>query len=1025
MQPEPRPLSRFDEDDLLEQLEWLRGLARSLVSDPSTADDLVHDAWLKARRGIPAQLATRSELRRWLAAVARNLARTRGARESRRTDVETRAQADRANSPGSDELVERANLQAELARELLRLEPDLRDAVLLRYMEGLGSDEMGRRLSITPEAARKRVERGLRALRARLEARHQHERDQWLAALVVFGADAAPLSPNSNATPSPWIGPAWLASAVLATVVIGGVALVPWGAAPAPQPVTSQAAAQSTSAQLLESPDAGDSTRQAGLTATTTSFQLREASGEPASGYSVLRHSGERFEEVLLSDAEGRVAWSANAETQALLVWRHDYALNRLDPPAPDARQVVVLPEGATLAGVVAGIQPGRTCHVLLTHDKPSSRIDELGRAGALASNFAALESTPPGAAGQMLALGEDGSFRLRGLPRDWSGALELRMPYVWTARPSHGTLGSDAHTMSIGGPAHLQLRTPTTRLQASVASLPCVRGLLVEGPEQRPLARATLEIEWCCAYSSGQFPIPVETDGVFWLPLTPALARCGQSGAQLVLSARAWSHELDAGGLVEGGDLGVLVVPPVESWPILVLDHQGRPLSGARVMALGPAGQVLSSHHSDPDGNVEVFVPAGVERLVRIAHAGHKPRYLRTGPGAATSAPLLARLERAAELQVRAIDASGRELQGALRVRAPMAAEPSLGWRDLLGLEGEELEAELRWIAIEEMASGIVAHLGPDKRGARIGNVARGTPLVVEWLDHEGMTQASATTIVPPGEWTSMVEIAWNGNGLRVRGNIRDQQGAPVANAMVELGRGREEFNAAVLTGDDGSFEFPALRAPLAGLCLCVSKLGHAPIQTPPRDFGPGDEVFDLVLAPSRPLALRLVDAHGRPVLGCVARARFAAPHGELPLVADPRDGIHATSDAPQLAGTLEVELAGATSTHAVPALEDPQPIVLDQLGALFVAIGPATLGAARPEIEVRAQGASHGALLVSRRAACADGTIAPFSLHLPPGAWTVTVRTRTEPTQPWATAGTSRVVDIVSGVDAAIDFP
>ncbi|MEY2746451.1 MAG: hypothetical protein RL112_1493 [Planctomycetota bacterium] len=1022
MQPDPRSLARFDEHDLLEQLDWLRGLARNLVSDQSAVDDLVHDAWLKARRGIPAGVSSRGELRRWLAAVARNLARTRGAREARRADVETRAQAQRGHAPGADELVERASVQSELAQEVLRLEPDLRDAVLLRYMEGLGSEEMGRRLSISPEAARKRVERGVRALRERLDARHARDRDQWLAALAAFGRAPSASAPLAGATSA-----AWLAAALVVGVAAAIVAWAPWSVAPAPRSMALPLPAPLAPTPPLDEPDASAGGRQAGLAAAASNILLlREESGAAASGYSVLRHDGARFARLQASDAEGRVEWPADEQVAALLVWRDDYALTRIDPPAPDAEQVAVLPEGSTLAGVVAGIEPGKPCHVRIAHDKPSERIDELGPLGEFNPFTGVLESAPPRASGQMLALGLDGSFQLRGLPDDWSGTLELRMPYVWGNAPSHGAVGSDAHLMSVGGPADLQLRSPTTELQATVASLPCASGRLVEGAEARPFARGTLGVQWDCGYSSGQYPIPVGSDGVFWLPLTPALLRCGNLGARLVLSGRDWSHALEAEDLVEGGDLGVVVVPAADLWRILVLDHEGRPLGGASVAVQEPEGRALLSSKSDHDGGAEFLAPPGVERLVRIAQAGHKPRYVRTGPQAPGDEPIVARLEQAAELLVRAVDASGRELQGALRVQAPLAADPARAWRDLSGFAGDELDAELRLIAVEEMALGIAAHLRPGGGAARIGNVARGIPLVVEWLDHQGLARASATTIVPHGEWSGTLELAWSGYGCRVRGRVRDQGGAAVAKAFVELGTSREEFHSVALTDSDGNFEFPALGAPLLGRRVFVSKVGHAPTQSPPRDIGPGDDVvLDLALAPARPLSIRLVDGRGRPVLGCVARADFPEPHGALPLVAEPGGGVHATSDAPLVDGTLAVELAGAATTHALPALAAPPPIVLEGLGALRVAIGPATLGVPRAEVELHARGSSSAAVLVSTCEVRADGTIEPFLLHLPPGAWTATVRARGASTQGWTTLGQPVAATVVAGVDAALDFP
>jgi DNA-directed RNA polymerase specialized sigma24 family protein len=69
---------------LLEQAPRLRDLARQLVKDPHTADDLVQETWLTAiQRPLPDGLA----LRAWLATVLRNLARAAIAAGNRAADV--------------------------------------------------------------------------------------------------------------------------------------------------------------------------------------------------------------------------------------------------------------------------------------------------------------------------------------------------------------------------------------------------------------------------------------------------------------------------------------------------------------------------------------------------------------------------------------------------------------------------------------------------------------------------------------------------------------------------------------------------------------------------------------------------------------------------------------------------------------------------------------------------------------------------------------------------------------------------
>ena len=1007
-----------DDAQLLAEMGWLRKLAARLVQDPSLADDLAQQAWLAASRE-QRTWSSRGDLRSWLAKVVQNLARRTASSERRRKEIESLAHDEPRHAPAADELVVRAQLQAELAQAVLELDEPHKSAILLRFLDELDHKTMGERLGISADAARKRVERALQELRARLDARHRHERGQWLAALTAFvdgpPPQAAPLAPLAHA---------WLAAAGVIAVLVGAAALLPWADAPTTPPVTAGGAGAAAELQPLGVPATQGGSGGSKLAATAAaSFQLREEAGGPAVGYCVQPHDGVRLLAPLVSDAEGRVSWPADAPPHALLVWRHDYVLSRVDLPPPGGEQVATLPEGSHLAGTVHGRLPGRPCHVRLTHERPDPRLLQLGASGTLNPSTGSLETAPPSARGQMLALAADGGFLLRGLPQGWSGVLELRMPYIWNGTASPGTYGSDAALTAFGGPNELRLPGATTQLQARVASLPCVRGRLVEGAEQRPLSRGTLGVAWSCESGTGTFPVPLGADGGFWLPLTAAMGRCGNSGVRLQLSGRSWTRELAAAELVDGGDLGVLEVPATDTWHLVVLDHEGRPLPEARIAVQQPAGDVLVWHETDHAGAAEFLAEPGSERLVRVTRAGHKPCYLRTGPGAPSAAPEVVQLARAADLLVRAVDASGLGLPGAVRVSAPQASEPSRGWRDLGGLEGEALAAELRWLDIQGGPLGVAAHLEPG-RSARIENVVRGTPLLLEWLDQTATVQASASITLPLDAWTGAVDIVWSGNGFRVRGSVRDETGAAVAGAQVELGRNRDEFNVATLTGEDGSYEFAALRTPLQDMSLFASKLGRAPVKTPTRDFGPQDETVDLVLPPSRPLLLRVVDAQGRPVQGGEVRARFPAPHGELPLVKEPQGGIHRTSDAPFVAGIAEVTIAGSTSSFALPAQDDPAPLVLAGLGALQLSLGPATSGAAR-EVEVCAQGATSAAVLKAERGVGADGTLAPFLLHLPPGTWTLTVRTRAAASSTWTVQGAPRTATVASGVDTPLDYP
>ena len=88
MDPTPRPVP----EELLAHAVWLRSLARNLVRDAHLAEDLVQDTWLTAMKLPPADDQARG-LRRWLAAVLRNRARSELRARRRRAERERAAAA--------------------------------------------------------------------------------------------------------------------------------------------------------------------------------------------------------------------------------------------------------------------------------------------------------------------------------------------------------------------------------------------------------------------------------------------------------------------------------------------------------------------------------------------------------------------------------------------------------------------------------------------------------------------------------------------------------------------------------------------------------------------------------------------------------------------------------------------------------------------------------------------------------------------------------------------------------------------
>ena len=133
-------------DMLLAHDAWIRGLARRLVADEHTADDLAQDAWVEAMESPPPRAGS---LRGWLGQVVRNLALMHRRSGQRRQARETAA-ARTESTPSVAQVLEHEATRHELARVVCALEEPYRSAILLRYFEGLPPRKIARRLGVTP-----------------------------------------------------------------------------------------------------------------------------------------------------------------------------------------------------------------------------------------------------------------------------------------------------------------------------------------------------------------------------------------------------------------------------------------------------------------------------------------------------------------------------------------------------------------------------------------------------------------------------------------------------------------------------------------------------------------------------------------------------------------------------------------------------------------------------------------------------------------------------------------------------------
>ncbi len=376
-------------DQLLEQLDWARSLARRLVADPNVADDLVQESYVRALQHPPAHRpGEERRLRAWFGRVLTNAARQRRRGEGRRSTREQERATPEA-LPSVAELTEAAEGQRLLIEALLELDEDLRRVVLLRHYQGLSSAEIARCLGEPDGTIRWRLSAALDDLRGKLDRKTGGDRGVWQSALLPLAQLAPrPLAPAAAAPASlsSGLSVGALALAAAAVLVAGvGLALsmlLTRASAPSIEPSTIQAAGFSeggASELVATSPEAGrtDAVRGASAgarpddlaavrsapmetpeSAATGRIEIRarfvDAQGRGVAGVRLVRHGSE----IAASEADGSlsVALQHHGSASSQLLWMHpDHVTDgRWLPPELEPTNdlgVIALQPGGGLVG--------------------------------------------------------------------------------------------------------------------------------------------------------------------------------------------------------------------------------------------------------------------------------------------------------------------------------------------------------------------------------------------------------------------------------------------------------------------------------------------------------------------------------------------------------------------------------------------------------------------------------------------------------------------------------------------------
>jgi RNA polymerase sigma-70 factor (ECF subfamily) len=140
-------------------------LATHLSSGSADAEDVVQDAFLRAYRHL-ASYQERDRFAPWLFRIVVNQCRTLGARRRGLAALHERAAAERDSDDAAvDHPAERSAQRDELQRAMATLDPEQREAIVLRFTEDLSYDEMSALTGVGVSALKMRVQRACRRLR--------------------------------------------------------------------------------------------------------------------------------------------------------------------------------------------------------------------------------------------------------------------------------------------------------------------------------------------------------------------------------------------------------------------------------------------------------------------------------------------------------------------------------------------------------------------------------------------------------------------------------------------------------------------------------------------------------------------------------------------------------------------------------------------------------------------------------------------------------------------------------------------
>lgn len=209
-------------DTMLQHGSGLRRLARSLLADEHTSEDVVQDTWTVALEHPP---ATAESLGGWLRRVTRSLALNQRRGQDRRVRRELVA-APEIPTASVDAMAAHREILREVVEAVLSLREPYQTVVILRYYQDLSAREIAARRQLPVATVDSQLHRARKMLRARLERDSRGPPGAWqLALALAIGTSAPPraIHPHGTAAGGTNRGIKF-AVAGIAAAILGGVA---------------------------------------------------------------------------------------------------------------------------------------------------------------------------------------------------------------------------------------------------------------------------------------------------------------------------------------------------------------------------------------------------------------------------------------------------------------------------------------------------------------------------------------------------------------------------------------------------------------------------------------------------------------------------------------------------------------------------------------------------------------------------------------------------------------------------------